>query len=149
MFPDTNIEWGGFPSSIDGLDGPNLELIRGDSYAVRCLVSQWSNGECIRVSSVEFGDPAAFFSVEEMIYSMAYAECRNGGTYDGVTYIKETNKSALKAAVELADYNDRSVRHFLLVGLSLCMEVVASDGPEVKDHASYEAAMAWAQREAA
>lgn len=148
MFPDTNIKWCGLPSSIDGIEGPILELVRGDSYAIRCLVSQWVNGECARVSTIEFGDPAAFFSVEEMVYSMAYANRENGGTYDGAIYLKETSQSALKAAVEAADYDHRSVRHFLLVGLSICMEVVASDDPEIKDHPSYDAAIAWVQREA-
>jgi len=149
LFPDPTIEWKGLPSSIDGLQGPNLELVRGDSYAVRCVVSEWSDGECLRAGSIEFGDPQAFFVVEEMIYSIAYAGRQDGGGYDGTTYIKEADRSALKTAVEAAGFNEHTVRHFLLAGLSTCMEVIASNAPEVRAHANYDEAMTWTRREAA
>jgi hypothetical protein len=150
LFPDPNIEWGGLASTIDGIQSPSLEVVRADcSNPVRCLVSQWLEGACLRVSSVEFNDPQAFFAVEEMLYSIAYAPRQDGGGYDGTVYIKEAKRSALKTALEAVDYNDRSMRHFLLVGLDVCLEVVDTGEPHVKDHPDYDAARAWVMREAA
>jgi hypothetical protein len=148
VFPDPHISWRGLPSSLDGIDGPHVEIWRSDSYALRCLVSEWRNSECTRVSSVEFDDPLVVVSVEEMIYSRATSQ-GDCGVHYRPTYVKEATESALLAAAAAADLHDRVLRHFLLVGLSICVEVINSDGPEVKDHPTYDSAKGWALRDAA
>lgn len=150
MFPDRDIFWRGIPSTIDGIRCPNVDVVGAsllNKVPVRCVVSGWSEGECLRVHTVDFPEARIVFSVEEMLYSIINHE-DDTGNYDGGVYIKETDRSALLTRLAEDDPLQRQFRHFLLVGLNTCVEIVDTEAPVVRDHSSYDAAMAWAQSEA-
>ena len=150
MLADPDIRWRGVPSAIDGIRFPNVDVVGAsllNRVPVRCLVSEWRDGECLRVHSVDFPSAQAVFAVEEMLYSIINHR-EDGGAYDGEVYIKETDRSALLSKLSESDPQGRSFRHFLLVGLNTCVEVVDTEAPVVREHSDFATAETWA-REAA
>jgi hypothetical protein len=150
VLPDPDIRWRGVPSTIDGIRYPNVDVVGAsllNKVPVRCLVSEWSGGECLRVHTVEFPGARVVFSVEEMLYSIIN-HADDTGSYDGGAYIKEADRSALLARLAEDDPMQRQFRHFLLVGLNTCVEIVDTDAPIVRDHEDFESAQRWARKAA-
>ncbi|AAK23704.1 hypothetical protein EIB18_09180 [Caulobacter vibrioides] len=147
MLPDPDICWRGVPSMIDGIRYPNVDVIGAsllNKVPVRCLVSEWSAGDCLRVYSVDFPGARVVFAVEEMLYSIINHD-DGTGNYDGGVYLKETDRSAVLARLAEDDPMQRRFRHFLLVGLNTCVEIVDTHEPIVRTHADYESARRWAR----
>jgi hypothetical protein len=142
MIGSENCIWKGVATSLDGIQNPNVTVINGDcGGSLVCLVSEWSSGECLRVHSVTFERAAAFLAIEESLFSIVHRP-DNGAHYDGSVFLKETVESPLAKRLNEVGLMGSALRHFLLVGLNTCLEVVAASEPNIVQHRSYVDALA-------
>ncbi|MBB5984755.1 hypothetical protein [Sphingobium lignivorans] len=125
MFPDTNSEWEGYPSIMDGIRYPYVHLIGGLPGTINLLVT----GDQTPIEG--YGVSARtllHWVVDEFDYSVT-AHGLPTLAYDGKTYIKRARRSSLLQTYEgdilRAIYPN--VQHFAFLGSEDCVEFV-TDG---------------------
>jgi hypothetical protein len=140
----SSVAWASLPSAIDGIEFPNITLADGGGGHLAVIVSQWSEGRCIRVHTVEFDHPEAFCAVEEATYSILSED----NPFDLREYLKvaklDAHLQTLARTREMMVGKAVELNLYLLVGLTECLEVVSSTPPRIVSHASYERALAHA-----
>ncbi len=145
VFPDANIVWKPVTTSMSDISWPALEIVGGGcGGALQLVVAEWNPDRQRRGWSVRFHSPQAFLAVEEVLYSVAPHGANNRDVKG--EYLMEAEQSGFLRAVGSIDPQQRRFRHFLLVGLDTCLEVVDSNEPIIEAYETYEEAREAAQR---
>ncbi len=139
MIADPTIDWVVVPSALDGMESPNLIVTEaGQNRELSVVVSSWLNGVCRRAASVHFEGVVATVIVDDDLQAM---DGNGSAVYDGTGYLKEARRSALIDRLTALDIDATPMRHFLLVGLRSCLEVVGSGLPHIVVHSDYAEAL--------
>jgi len=127
------------PSAIDGIHFPSLEIVDGGSGYLGIVVSEWREGECKRAYALRFY-PEAYCAVDEATYSLRTPDA----SIDRTSYLQvaplSPELSGLAETRSMIVGKNITLKQYLLVGLSECLEVFSEEPPRVTSHATYEAA---------
>jgi hypothetical protein len=141
LFPDTDSEWDGYPSIIDGIRHPYVHLIAANGGVINLLVT----GEGTPVGGYGVFAPALLhWVVDEFEYSVT-AHGLPTLMYDGMTYIKRARRSKLLQAYadDVLSLTRPGVQHFAFVGGDDCVELVTDGAPTIFPLCSIEARDLW------
>ena len=141
MFPDTNSEWEGYASIIDGIRNPYVHLIAANGGVINLLVT----GEGAPVGGYGVLAPVLLhWVVDEFEYSVT-AHGLPTLMYDGMTYLRRARQSKLLQAYggEILSVMRPRVQHFAFVGGEDCVELVTDGDLSFFPLLSFEARDAW------
>jgi hypothetical protein len=135
------LTWKPIASALDQLSAPQLDVVRGGHGWLTVIVS-----DDRLTFTVEFDGPVAYAGVEEMAHALLSPESAELGANLRVANV---SAAADDIAARLQEFSGRraELRHYLLVGVSECIEVICEAEPVIAAHADEAAALAWARRD--
>jgi len=139
MFPDATLKWQSRQSVIDGLKNPTI-VDRGFwDGDIHFVVTGTNNEPRLYGISIE---PICYAAFDETFYSIAgHGDISE---VDFSVYLREAVTSELKRCWSDAySFDGHDLRHWSLVGLDTCYEVLALEDPRIRQFKSQAEADAW------